>query len=74
MSDYQINPKDIELLRSQGMDEEDLDHSIKVAKKSLEIGRLVTAEVDLEFICRGALFHDLGKTVTHGIEHGKKGA
>ena len=74
MSDYQINPKDIELLRSQGMDEEDLDHSINVAKKSLEIGRLVTAEVDLEFICRGALFHDLGKTVTHGIEHGKKGA
>ena len=30
--------------------------------------------LDIEFIGRGALFHDLGKAKTHGMEHGRLGA
>jgi hypothetical protein len=45
MGDYKINPNDIELLRKQGMSEEDIDHSIGVAEKALKIGRLVKKEV-----------------------------
>ena len=74
MSDYTIQQADIELLRLQGMAEEDLAHSIQVAEKALEIARRMTADLDMELIGRGALFHDLGKTETHGLQHGRLGA
>ena len=74
MQDYKIEQKDIALLQEQGMVATDLEHSIDVAEKSLEIGRQVKADVDMELIGRGALFHDLGKTVTHGLTHGLIGA
>ena len=74
MTDYHIEQKDIDMLRAQGMSEDDLDHSIKVAKKALEIARRTTTDLDMELVGRGALFHDLGKTVTHEIKHGLIGA
>lgn len=76
--DYSLDMADIQLLQDAGMSADDLDHSLKVAGKALEIARRVNAagkaRVDLEFVGRGALFHDLGKAKTHGIEHGKLGA
>jgi len=72
--DYRIEQKDIDLLRSAGMNEVDLDHSLKVAAKALEIARRTGATLDLVLVGRGALFHDLGKTATHKISHGKIGA
>lgn len=72
--DYRIEQKDIDLLRTAGMAETDLDHSLKVATKALEIARRTGATLDLELVGRGALFHDLGKTVTHEISHGRIGA
>lgn len=74
MKDYQIQQRDIDLLRSQGMSEEDIAHSIHVAEKALEIARRIGVEMDMELVGRGALFHDLGKTVTHEIRHGLLGA
>lgn len=71
---YTIDDKDVLLLRDQGMNEEDLDHSIKVAEKALEIAGRMKAELDMELVARGALFHDLGKIKTHGINHGLIGA
>ncbi|MEW6292372.1 MAG: HDIG domain-containing metalloprotein [Pseudomonadota bacterium] len=75
---YAIDPADINLLQDAGMSAEDLDHSLKVAGKALEIARRVVAAsrtpVDMELVGRGALFHDLGKVKTHGMEHGKIGA
>ena len=56
------------------MTEEDLTHSIQVAEKALEIGRRLKASLDMKLIGRGALFHDLGKTITHDIDHGRLGA
>ncbi len=70
MTDYTIKKKDIELLKGQGMTAQDLEHSIQVAEKALELGRRMRSDLDMELIGRGALFHDLGKTETHGITHG----
>lgn len=76
--DYSLDMADIKLMQDAGMTAEDLDHSLKVAGKALEIARRVCAAsktpVDMELVGRGALFHDLGKAKTHAIEHGKIGA
>lgn len=74
MSGYSIKKEDIDLLKDQGMVAEDLEHSIQVAEKALEIAGRMDADLDMELIGRGALFHDLGKTATHGINHGLIGA
>jgi uncharacterized protein len=71
---YELQEADIALLRSAGLSEEDLAHSVKVAGKALEIAGRTGAEVDLELVGRGALFHDLGKAKTHAIDHGRLGA
>jgi uncharacterized protein len=71
---YELQEADIALLRNAGLSENDLAHSVKVAEKALEIARRTGAEVDLELVGRGALFHDLGKAKTHAIDHGRLGA
>ena len=72
--DYTIQKADIDLLRQAGMVQSDLDHSLAVAEKALDIARRTKAELDMELVGRGALFHDLGKTKTHDIVHGQVGA
>jgi len=73
--EYTIQRSDIDMLRNAGMSDGDVTHSIKVAEKALEIARRIRgASCDQELVGRGALFHDLGKTKTHEMEHGKIGA
>ena len=71
---YTINQADIDLLRANGVAEDDIAHCTKVAEKALEIAYRTKTDLDFEFIGRGALFHDLGKAQTHDIAHGKIGA
>lgn len=71
---YEIQDADIDLLKKTGVPEEDIKHCVKVAEKALEIAQRADADVDMELIGRGALFHDLGKAKTHEIEHGRIGA
>jgi len=71
---YKLQEADIALLRSAGLSQEDLDHSVKVAEKALDLANRTGVAVDLELVGRGALFHDLGKAKTHAIEHGRIGA
>lgn len=71
---YTIEGADIDLLRKAGVSEADIDHSVKVAEKALEIAARTHADLDMELVGRGALFHDLGKAKTHAIEHGQLGA
>ncbi len=73
MNQY-IDVHDIALLRQAGMNEEDLEHSLAVAERALDIAGRAGADLDMNFVARGALFHDLGKVRTHGIEHGEIGA
>ena len=72
--EYKIQDSDITLLRKAGVPEDDIKHCTKVAEKALEIGQRTGLKLDMEIVGRGALFHDLGKAVTHAIEHGKIGA
>jgi uncharacterized protein len=72
--EYTINPADVDLLRKAGVSEPDIDHSMKVAEKALEIAGRINQKADVELVGRGALFHDLGKAKTHEIDHGRLGA
>lgn len=71
---YTIKHADIDLLRSAGVSDQDIRHCVKVAEKALQIASRLTNKIDRELVGRGALFHDLGKARTHGMEHGKVGA
>lgn len=69
-----IEPEDMDLMKKAGMTEGDIRHSVRVAQKALDVAARVGIYLDMELIARGALFHDLGKSRTHDIEHGKIGA
>lgn len=71
---YRVADADVALLRKAGMVDSDIQHSLSVTRKALEIAHRTGEDVDLELVGRGALFHDLGKSKTHAIEHGKLGA
>lgn len=71
---YFLSPADIDTLRQAGVSEPDIDHSVKVAHKALELARRTLVDLDMELVGRGALFHDLGKSKTHDIIHGQIGA
>lgn len=72
---YTISKSDIDILRTTGMSEDDITHSVHVAEKALQIAsRINGSGLNQELVGRGALFHDLGKTKTHEMEHGKVGA
>jgi uncharacterized protein len=72
---YLISESDIDILRKAGMSRDDITHSVHVAEKALEIARRIRENgLNQELVGRGALFHDLGKTKTHEMEHGKVGA
>ncbi|MBI5694512.1 MAG: HDIG domain-containing protein [Nitrospirae bacterium] len=69
-----ISEADIGILRREGVSEDDIAHCVKVAEKAAELAVRTGAPLDMELVCRGALFHDLGKAKTHAMEHGKLGA
>lgn len=73
-TEYTIARADIDMLRGAGMVQADIEHSLAVANKALEIAGRTGAEVDMELVGRGGLFHDLGKARTHDIVHGRVGA
>lgn len=66
--------KDIDTLRKAGCPEEAIDHSVEVARKALEISTRVKIDVDRQLVIRGAIYHDLGKAKSYGLQHGEIGA
>lgn len=71
---YRIQESDIAILRNAGVPEDDIVHCRHVAEKALEIAERTGADVDMQLVGRGALFHDLGKAMTHEMDHGRVGA
>ena len=69
-----IDESDGALLRSQGMVEKDVAHSVAVAEQALDIAARLPVPLDLTLVARGALLHDLGKVKASGMEHGRVGA
>lgn len=65
--------QDIEALGKAGCTAEAVTHSIEVARKALELSSRVRVPVDRRLVIRGAIYHDLGKARTYGMEHGEIG-
>ena len=65
------------ILREAGCSPEVIRHSLAVERKALEIAKRISENghaVDLERVELGAILHDIGRSKTHGIEHGIRGA
>ncbi len=61
-------------LEKHGCPKKVVDHCLAVFKKTLEIAKTVTFEVNLEDIEDGAVLHDIGRCRTNGIRHAVIGA
>lgn len=66
--------KEIATLRQAGCPDEAVDHSVEVARKALELVSRIKIPINRHLLARGAIFHDLGKAKTYGMEHGEIGA
>ena len=66
--------REIATLQGAGCPDEAVQHSLEVARKSLEIASRVKIPVNRHLLARGAVFHDLGKAMSYGMEHGEIGA
>ena len=67
----------LEILRGVGCSQGVVSHCLNVANLSYKLGlKLLEAgyDVDLSLVESGALLHDLGRSVTHSIQHGVVGA
>jgi uncharacterized protein len=65
---------DIATLVKLRCSEDVIEHCITVSNKALEIANSVKVKVDKDLIKHGALFHDIGRCKTHGVEHALVGA
>jgi uncharacterized protein (TIGR00295 family) len=62
----------IELLRESGCSEEVINHCKAIRDLAVRIAKKANANIEL--VEAGALLHDIGRSKTHGIRHGIKGA
>jgi uncharacterized protein len=65
------------LLRARGVPKEIISHCTKVEGVAMDLAGRISrngTDVDLGLISAGALLHDIGRSETHGIEHGVAGA
>jgi len=69
-----VSEDDLAILLKAGLSEADIRHSILVAEKALDLAQRTGKDLDMVLIARGALFHDLGKALTHSYQHGEIGA
>ena len=69
-----VSEDDLAILLKAGLSQEDVRHCILVAEKALDIAGRTGKALDMVLIARGALFHDLGKALTHSYQHGEIGA
>jgi len=60
----------IDLLKKLNISKSVLNHSLKVAEKALEITNTISkVKVDKNLVEIGAIFHDIGRSKTHGFQH-----
>ena len=69
-----VSEEDLALLVKSGLNEDDIRHSILVARKAVELAERTGLQLDIQLVARGGLFHDLGKALTHSYQHGELGA
>ncbi len=59
------------LLVKRGTEEGIMEHTMAVLQRTLELYDIHGG--DIRLLTAGALLHDIGRTVTHGVEHGLEG-
>ncbi len=64
---------DADVLVAEGCSSDVVAHCLKVSKTALSIADRVKVAVDRELVRRGGLFHDIGRSRTHGIDHALAG-
>ncbi len=61
-----------EFCREKGMDDDLMEHTMSVLDRALQLHE--NHGGDLRSIIAGSLLHDVGRTVSHEVDHGVKGA
>ncbi len=61
-----------EFAREKGMDDDLMSHTMAVLDRALQLQEKKGG--DIRLVTAGALLHDIGRTVTHDLEHGVEGA
>ncbi len=61
------------ILEEEGCEPGVIEHCLAVESLAMKIGNICRARIDLELISAGALLHDVGRSVTHDIQHGIRG-
>ncbi len=65
--------RDKDLLISVGCSPAVVAHCLKVSQTAAAIAERITRPVDRELVRQGGLFHDIGRSRTHGIDHALAG-
>jgi uncharacterized protein len=60
---------DSRLLLKVGCSQDVVAHCMAVSRAAVSLAEKVTINVDKELVRQGGLFHDIGRSRTHGIEH-----
>lgn len=68
-----MHDADLEVLVTAGCSPDVVAHCLAVSKMASSIAGRVEPEVDFELVRQGGLFHDIGRSRTHGIEHAVTG-
>jgi len=72
MNNYPTGKECIELLKNNGCSDDVIRHCKAVRDVAVRIAKKTNANIKL--VEAGALLHDIGRSQTHGILHGVKGA
>jgi len=72
MSEIPEPKRCIELLKENGCSDAVINHCIAVRDLAVKIAE--KANVNMKLVEAGALLHDIGRSKTHGIKHGVRGA
>ncbi|HYA86550.1 MAG TPA: TIGR00295 family protein [Nitrospirota bacterium] len=68
-----MNDPDVDVLIAVGCSPAVVAHCKAVSKMALSIARCVTIASDHDLVRKGGLFHDIGRSKTHGIDHAVEG-
>ncbi len=66
--------QEIVILKKAGCADNVIDHCMAVKECALNISSMLKFETDMELIRKGAIYHDIGRSKTHGISHAVEGA
>ena len=64
---------EIDVLRKAGCSEDVVSHCLAVSAKAISLAERVALTLDRELVRRGGMFHDIGRSRTHDIEHAVAG-